>query len=110
MDITQQNIGARGVRFSVLQDGKEVGRAFLYILSNDLHKEPFGIMEDVFVEESVRGQGIGTQLIEAVVAAAKKEGCYKLIATSRESRPRVHDLYLRLGFHSYGKEFRIDLL
>ncbi|MEO0537352.1 MAG: hypothetical protein AAF215_26285 [Cyanobacteria bacterium P01_A01_bin.123] len=34
--------------------------------------------------------------------------CYKLIATSRTSRPKVHDLYQRLGFTQQGFEFRID--
>lgn len=34
--------------------------------------------------------------------------CYKLIATSRTSRPKVHELYHRLGFTQHGVEFRID--
>jgi hypothetical protein len=36
-------------------------------------------------------------------------GCYMLIATSRHSRPKVHDLYRRLGFEDHGIEFRMDL-
>jgi len=36
-------------------------------------------------------------------------GCYKLVATSRASRPRVHELYERLGFENYGVEFRMNL-
>jgi hypothetical protein len=30
-------------------------------------------------------------------------------ATSRASRPKVHALYERLGFASYGLEFRLNL-
>jgi GNAT superfamily N-acetyltransferase len=65
-------------------------------------------MEDVFVDESLRGQGIGTELVNLLIAEAKNRGCYKLIATSRHERPKVHDLYAKLGFHNRGVEFRMD--
>ena len=89
-------------------DGVEVAHAYLYLMRNDLHKEPFGLMEDVFVDESQRGNGLGTQLVNEIVATARQNGCYKLIATSRDSRPKVHELYRRLGFSDHGREFRID--
>jgi GNAT superfamily N-acetyltransferase len=100
---------ARGVRFSIEGADGEVARAYLYIMTNDLHAAPFGLLEDVFVVESERGSGLGTTLVEEVVAAARTAGCYKLVATSRASRPKVHALYERLGFTNYGVEFRMDL-
>jgi GNAT superfamily N-acetyltransferase len=100
---------AHGTRFSIRKDGTEVARAYLYLMGNDLHDEPFGLLEDVHVDESHRGEGVGTALVREIVSVAKKSGCYKLIATSRSSRPRVHDLYERLGFASHGIEFRMDL-
>ena len=51
--------------------------------------------------------GLGTALVKEVIAAAREAGCYKLIATSRASRPRVHELYEGLGFANYGLEFRL---
>lgn len=89
-------------------DGKTVGRAYLYVLSNDLHTQPFGLLEDVYVEPEYRGQGIATVLIERVIKVAHSLDCYKLIATSRYSREKVHEMYERLGFQDYGKEFRMD--
>ena len=59
-------------RFSVQREGSDVGRAYLYLIYNDLHDAPCGFMEDVFVEESYRGQGIGTELTNAVIAKAKE--------------------------------------
>jgi GNAT superfamily N-acetyltransferase len=109
MDVSRENRAAQGIRFSVRVDGVEVARAYLYLMNNDLHQEPFGLMEDVFVDESQRCEGLGTKLVNEVVTAAKESGCYKLIATSRDSRPKVHDLYRRLGFSDHGREFRIDL-
>ena len=78
-------------------------------MTNDLHAEPFGLLEDVFVDESQRGSGLGTALVREVIAAARQAGCYKLVATSRASRPKVHELYERLGFEKYGVEFRMNL-
>jgi GNAT superfamily N-acetyltransferase len=88
--------------------GKVVGRAYLYVMTNDLHGRPFGLLEDVFVEPDHRGGEIGTTLVKRVMAEAKRRRCYKLIATSRHARDRVHALYVRLGFTDHGKEFRSD--
>jgi GNAT superfamily N-acetyltransferase len=108
MEIKQKKIKAGGIKFFIEQDGKEVARAFLYILKNDLHQEPFGFMEDVFVQEEYRSQGFGTILVNKLIALAKEKRCYKLIATSRHSRPKVHLLYEKLGFKNQGIEFRMD--
>lgn len=73
-----------------------------------MHELPFGFMEDVFIDESQRGQGLGSKLVEIVIEGARKRGCYKLICTSRYVKPKVHELYERLGFRDHGKEFRMD--
>lgn len=88
--------------------GKEIARAFLYLLKNDLHQKPFGFMEDVFVQEEFRGKGYGKKIVEALIEEARKKGCYKLICTSRPSRDKVHAWYKKLGFREQGFEFRID--
>lgn len=109
MKITENDAECWGIRFSVQDDsGKEIGRAYLYVMYNSLHKEPFGLMEDVFINPDARGKGIGLDLIKRVIEGAKERGCYKLIATSRHSRPEVHHLYENLGFKNQGIEFRID--
>ncbi|MDZ7611895.1 MAG: GNAT family N-acetyltransferase [Candidatus Moranbacteria bacterium] len=109
MDINQEEIESFGVKFSAKDEsGKEIGRAFLYVMKNDLHQRPFGFMEDVFVKEEARGQGIGKKLVQAVVEKARENSCYKLIATSRHSREKVHQMYENLGFYDQGLEFRID--
>jgi len=107
--VRKKEIKVKGIRFSTEVDGKEIGRASLFILSNNLHEEPFGFLEDVYINESLRRQGIGTQLLNEVINEAKKKGCYKIIATSRHSRPEVHRLYKYLGFEDHGIEFRLDI-
>jgi GNAT superfamily N-acetyltransferase len=107
--IDRRSRPAQGIRFSIDGPSGEIARAYLYVMTNDLHAEPFGLLEDVFVDESQRGSGLGTALVEEVIAAAREAGCYKLVATSRVSRPKVHELYERLGFQNYGIEFRMNL-
>ena len=109
MQITQTKFSPVGIKFILTDNNKQIGRVFLYILKNDLHQHPFGFMEDLFLEEEFRSKGNGQKLVQAVMEEAKKQGCYKLIGTSRYEREKVHDFYKKLGFKDYGKEFRLDL-
>jgi len=109
MKIDKKRVESYGIKFFVEKDGKEIARAFLYVMNNDLKKEPFGFLEDVFVDEQLRGQGIGTELVRAVIEEAKKINCYKIVATSRHERPAVHKLYEKLGFKNFGVEFKMYL-
>lgn len=108
VEIKAKTVKAKGIKFSILEAEREIARAYLYIMHNDLHSEPFALLEDVYVAESQRGTGLGTKLVKQAIANAKELGCYKLIATSRKSRSKVHQLYLKLGFKERGLEFRID--
>ena len=101
-------ITGTGFKYEYSKDGLVLGRASLYIMTNDLHSRPFGLLEDVYISSACRGEGIGTMLTERIIDKAKELNCYKLICTSRYSKPRVHALYERLGFKDHGKEFRID--
>jgi len=109
MQLTLSWVESRGIKIAITSDGQEAARAFLYILRNDLHKRPFGFLEDLFVEEDLRSQGIGSKLLNRVISEARRYGCYKLVATSRHERPAVHEFYQRLGFKDHGIEFRLDL-
>lgn len=80
-------------------------------MKNDLHPEPFGFLEDVFVTPEARGSGVGGKLVrDVVIERARREACYKLIATSRNGTERVavHEWYKRIGFLEYGTEFRMN--
>jgi len=105
-----QNTKAVGHRLSLNdENGEEIGHAYLYILTNDLHKQPFGFIEDVKIEEAHQGSGHGTILLKEIEKVARQFSCYKIVACSRTSRTSVHEFYKRLGFSERGKEFRKDL-
>lgn len=106
--IEEKNFSA--IKILLEEEGKTIGWAYLYLIRNDLHKEPYGFLENVFIEEQYRGRGLGSMLVSHVVEEAKKLGCYKIIGTSRNEKTDVHKFYERLGFKNYGLEFRIDLV
>ena len=108
MEIVKSEANSKRIRFSIIIHGTEVARAFLYLINNNLHSEPYGLVEDVFVEPELRQQGIGSKLIKDIIAEARKQGCYKLIATSRHKKTKVHELYEKFGFQDHGKEFRMN--
>ncbi len=109
MLINNQKIDkSAAIKITAEENGVIFGRVFLYLIYNDLHQEPYGLMEDLFVDEKHRGRGIGKQLVEALIDEAKKQGCYKLIATSRAEREKIHSMYEKVGFKKYGFEFRLD--
>ena len=108
-NLDQVRIKLGGFKIKILNDKQEVGRLFLYILFNDLHKSPFAIIEDVFVEEDFRHQGISKKLLTKAVEEARKAKCYKIIMWSRYAKPHVHNIYKKFGFKEWGKEFRMDL-
>lgn len=97
------------VRIATSHDGAEIGHAYLYLIKNDLHDRPYGYLEDVFVVESYRGQGVGTELVQAAIVEARARGCYKIVGTSRMEREDVHAWYEKLGLKKYGIEFRMNL-
>lgn len=110
MEIKKQEIVSKAIKFEAVDGEKIIGRAFLYLINNELHEKPYGLLEDVFVVEDYRSRGIGTDLVKAIIEEAKNSGCYKLVGTSRHSRAEVHEWYKKLGFQDYGKEFRMDFI
>ena len=109
MDILCQNHTSSVVKITLQKDGIILGRAFIYLIKNELHQQPYALLEDVFIEETFRGQGHGAEMVKAAINKAKELGCYKIIGTSRNSRIKIHRFYQKLGFTEYGKEFRLDI-
>jgi ribosomal protein S18 acetylase RimI-like enzyme len=57
-------------------------------------------IEDVVVDESRRGAGIGEALVAAAMDRATTEGAKSVDLTSRPSREDANRLYQRLGFEA----------
>ena len=59
-----------------------------------------GQIENVIVEPSVRGRGIGEAMMRWAIDEAKRRGCFRVQLTSNKVRARAHAFYRRLGFVS----------
>ncbi len=56
-------------------------------------------LQDLFTDETVRGQGIGRALIEAVAAEARSRGAPRLYWQTHETNATARLLYDRLAHH-----------
>ena len=79
------------------KDGKSVG-LLSYSTRPDLwHAKICCFIEEITVEESERGKGIGTQLIQSVMNKMKKSGCAEIVLTVDKKNIAAQRLYKRLG-------------
>ena len=77
-------------------DGRVVGTLTLAVFPI-----PTGVrawIEDVVVDDSARGSGVGDALVDAAVAKAGAAGAKTVDLTSRPSREAANRLYVRKGF------------
>ena len=83
-------------QFVARDDGAIVGVSTLAVFPIPTARRAW--VEDVIVESSRNGEGIGRQLIDAMVARAGELGCATVDLTSRPSREAANRLYQRAGF------------
>lgn len=92
------------------RDQRIVGTFALLVMDNLAHRgAPSAIVEDVCVDESSRGHGVGRAMMSFAMELAKQAGCYKLALSSNGARTRAHDFYRSLGFSQHGLSFHVDL-
>ena len=78
------------------EQGKIVGALTLTV-----YHVPTGIrsiIEDVIVDHSARGQGIGEALMQRAIEIAREKGAGNISLTSNPMREAANRLYLRVGF------------
>jgi GNAT superfamily N-acetyltransferase len=57
-------------------------------------------IESVRVDSSLRGQGIGREMMLWAIERAKEKGCISMQLTTNSKRKNAHRFYERLGFES----------
>ena len=85
------------VLFMALDDeGRYVGTLTLALFLIPTARRAW--IEDVIVDESARGQGVGEALNRAALDHAREAGAKTVDLTSRPSREAANRLYQRIGF------------
>jgi GNAT superfamily N-acetyltransferase len=61
------------------------------------------LLEDLFVRDDARGNGLGRALVERVIAAARERGCRRVELDANEDNAAAVALYRRFGFSERSK-------
>lgn len=78
--------------------------ALLTICSDVMYgTQPFGVVENIVVSQSMRGRGVGRLLLEVVEGLAGTHRCTKLMLLSSRARVDAHGFFRRCGFTSDAK-------
>jgi GNAT superfamily N-acetyltransferase len=94
-----------GLHLFVLElNGKVVATTYLNVIPNVTRSAaPYAVVENVVVEESLRGTGLGKKLMEGTLLAAWDAGCYKAMLMTGSRNPATHAFYTACGFLSDAK-------
>lgn len=91
-------------------DGAVIGTFSLAILPALAHGgSNAAIVENVVVDSSCRGRGIGRTMMAHALDLARAAGCYKLALSSNNRRQEAHRFYETLGFARHGVSFALEL-
>lgn len=82
----------------VMESGKIIGLATLLLLVRAAGTS--ARIEDVILDKTHRGKGLGKKLGEKLIERAKARGAYSIHLTSRSDRTAANALYKKLGFES----------
>ncbi|GAB3840282.1 hypothetical protein GCM10027610_047640 [Dactylosporangium cerinum] len=94
-----------GLHLFVLDlDGALVATTYLNVIPNlSRSAAPYAVVENVVVEESLRGTGLGKQIMAGTLRAAWDVGCYKAMLMTGSRRPSTHAFYRACGFSGDAK-------
>jgi GNAT superfamily N-acetyltransferase len=68
------------------------------------------LLEDLFVDENLRGQGTGRALIDAVINEAKSRGCSRVYWNTDETNETARKLYDTYVLESGKRQYRIPII
>lgn len=89
-----------GLQLSVLeQAGEIVATTYLNVIPNlSRAASPYAIIENVVVEETLRGRGLGKLIMDHTLQEAWRRGCYKVMLLTGSKRASTHAFYRSCGF------------
>ena len=90
------------IAFMIPQTYK-MGNISAHLIDND----EWWIARAIIKPESLRGQGLGTKMLEKLKAAVIRQGCKKLIVTPggyEGKKKKQFNFYLKNGFTNQGKD------
>ncbi|MEU1842866.1 GNAT family N-acetyltransferase [Micromonospora sediminicola] len=98
-------LATAGLHLFVLDlDGAVVATTYLNVIPNiSRSAAPYAVIENVVVDESRRGTGLGKRIMAGTLQAAWDAGCYKAMLMTGSRRPATHAFYRACGFSGDAK-------
>jgi N-acetylglutamate synthase-like GNAT family acetyltransferase len=85
--------------FVLEQDGVPVASTYLNVVPNLTRAAaPYAVIENVVVDTTHRGQGLGKSIMAATLNVAWEAGCYKAMLQTGSRRASTHAFYRACGF------------
>jgi len=78
------------------ENNQLIGMGWIFIRQTALRKQ--AVVEDLIVDESQRGKGLGTKIMNELIEWAKIQGCQTIELTTNPKREAANALYQKLGF------------
>jgi len=88
---------------------KVIGFCALAVVNNFWQEGTIAYVYAMIVDDSFRGKGIGTSLLEMAFDIAKLMGCKKIELDSGFPREKAHNFYEKIGFEKRAYLFSMDL-
>ena len=96
-------VGSKASIMLVVRHPDEKG-SIVGMLTLLIYRVPSGVrahLEDIVVEEAIRGQGIGEALVRHALSVAREAGANGVALTTNPSREAANRLYQRVGFNRW---------
>jgi len=88
--------------FVAEESGTIKGVITVWLRESLFHGEPVALIDELIIDESSRGQGIGSQLIDHVVTYCAGLGCEEVEVSTEADNLAARDFYARRGFVEQG--------
>jgi GNAT superfamily N-acetyltransferase len=82
-----------------------IGYSSVHYLPYFFLSGPEGYVSELFISEKARGKGVGSALLEKVIAEARKRGCVRLSLINSRTR----ESYLRHYYEKHGWKERAEV-
>lgn len=97
------------VAYVVEEEGKIIGFITASIRNVVRYPRPIMEIDELYVVQEFRKQGIGKQLVEFIEHLAKEKNCCRVYIASHARFETAHKFYEGLGYNKYGLHFYKDL-
>jgi GNAT superfamily N-acetyltransferase len=91
-------------------DGQIMGMTTFNFQNSTWSENGQCLLEDLFVDETIRGQGTGRALIDAVISEAKKHGCSRVYWNTDETNQTARKLYDTYVLESGKRQYRVPII